>query len=160
MSELFEAGVDTEELAEYVATHKRFLFFSRPASMKPLAKVWRLGELLLDTEANLWSVGRTTRAAPRGRLGYQSLSLEDRRDIAAAALRGGYAAGTTVNFDAEQLPLSLEALEQLDESSPLGVLNSEVRVRWRNGAPLEDSPTLANYLSERIDLLRNRLKSS
>lgn len=143
-------SADPEALAEYVPPH-RVLLIARPATMRPLGEVWRLGSLLLGTDAALYAAGRATRAAERGRPGYQSVSREERQDIAAAALRGGYAEGAPVNFDAVPLPLdgSLVASPEL----PIGLADGEVRVRWRDGAPLDGAPTLARFLDERVALL-------
>jgi hypothetical protein len=149
------AGVPAEALAEYVAP-KRVLLWTRPATMRSLGEVWRIGPLLLGAAGELYALGHATRAAERGRPGYQSLSREARREIAAAALRGGYPAGTPVNYDAVRIPLSAEeSLEASDHSPelPVGYADGEFRVRWRPGAPLQGAPTLADFLAERIELL-------
>jgi len=153
------ASIATEALASFEPEGKRLLVLRRPAIMRPIGEVWRLGTLLLDTDAKLWAAGRATRAAERGRVGYQSVSREERREIAAAALRGGYPEGTPVNFDAVAMPLEASALRALDADAPIGVSDGEVRVRWRSGAPLQGAPTLAQYLSERADLLIHRLRA-
>lgn len=121
--------------------------------MRPLAEGWRLGSLLLDTAGGLWAAGRATRAAERGRIGYQSLSREDRRDLAAAALRGGYPVGTTVHFDAHPLRLDEASVRSFDGATQIGWVDGQVRVRWHVGAPLTGAPTLEQYLSERVGLL-------
>lgn len=155
---LRSAGVTPEALAEYVPP-RRVLLWTRPATMQALGEVWRLGALLLGDDGQLFAAGRATRAAERGRPGYQSVSREERREIAAAALRGGYPAGTPVNFDAAAIrldPASLSAsLTATPESpdSPVGFAEGEVRVRWRAGAPLTGAPTLASFLAERANLL-------
>lgn len=150
---LRQAGVQPEGLAEYLPETRRLLVFPKPATMRPLGEVWRLGTLLLDTEGGLWAAGRATRAAERGRVGYQSVSREERRDIAAAALRGGYAAGSPVNFDARPLPFDETALRELGTDSPIGLADGEIRVRWRSGAALDGAPTLEEYLRDRVALL-------
>ena len=107
-AERLRAGeVPAEALAEYIAP-KRVLLWTRPATMRPLGEVWRIGPLLLGASGELYALGHATRAAERGRPGYQSLSREERREIAAAALRGGYPAGAPVNYDAVRIPLSDE----------------------------------------------------
>lgn len=152
---LQRAGVATQALAELLPAGRRLLILSRPARMRQIGEVWRLGSLLLDMHGGLWAAGQATRAAERGRPGYQSASREERKDIAAAALRGGFPVGSPVNFDATPLPLDVEAVLALDEASPLGWADGEVRVRWRAGASLVGAPTLEEYLRERADLLIN-----
>lgn len=173
--QLQAAGVTPEALAEYVPTGRRMLVFPRAATMHPLGEAWRLGTLLLGTDGTLYAVGRATRAAERGRPGYQSASREERRDLAAAALRGGYPEGTPVNFDARPLrfedvvgrqdPLRGESLSadadravtdtSVVSESPVGLYMGELRVRWRPGAALAGAQTLEAYLAERVELLIN-----
>lgn len=153
---LQQASIQPEALAEHVPAGKRLLVLPKPATMRPLTEVWRLGSLLLGVDYSLWAAGPSTRAAERGRVGYQSLSREERRDIAAAALRGGYALGQTVNFDAVPIQLNAASLQELDAALPLGFSHGELRVRWRAGAPLDGAPTLTNYLEERAALLIER----
>lgn len=150
---LQRAGAPPEALAEYVPEARRLLMFPKPATMRPIGEAWRLGSLLLDTDGGLWAAGRATRAAERGRAGYQSLSREERREIAAAALRGGYAAGSPVNFDAHRLSLDEGWLRAQGPDSPVGLAGGEVRVRWRAGAALDGAPTLEQYLRDRVALL-------
>lgn len=157
-------GVVPEALAEFLP-ERRVLLVRRQATMRPLGEVWRLGRLLLSASRTaesgeaprLLAAGRTTRAAVRPHPGNQSISREERRDIAAAALKGGYPEGTVVHFDATALPGDEEGLRALGPESPLGVHDGgrgpELRVRWRARAPLEGAPTLAEYLSERVSLL-------
>lgn len=147
---LRDAGVAPEALAHLEPAGRRLLVFPRAPRMRRVGEVWRLGVLLLDTDARLYVAGRLTRAAERGRLGYQSLSLEERRDVAAAALRGGFPAGAAVNFDARML--SLDAPDSVS-GSPLGYDQGAIRVRWHPSAPLQGAPTLEQYLAERVDLL-------
>jgi hypothetical protein len=163
VAKLRQAAVAAESLAEYVPP-RRVLLWTRPATMRGLGEVWRLGALLLGADASLYAAGRATRAAERGRPGYQSVSREERREIAAAALRGGYEAGSPVNFDAVPIPLDAASLassatgpsgetETSAVESPVGFADGEVRVRWRAGAPLAGAPTLASFLAERAGLL-------
>lgn len=146
------AGVPAEALAELVP-ERRVLLVRRPATMRPLGEVWRLGPLLLGTDGGLLLAGRATRAAERGRPGYQSLSREERREVAAAALRGGYPEGAPVNFDAVPLRLERDALASLDAAAPIGLFAGAVRVRWRPEAPLDGAPSLERFLDERVELL-------
>ncbi|MBL3698856.1 hypothetical protein [Leucobacter luti] len=154
---LAAAGVASEHLAELLAP-KRVLLWTRPARMQQRGRVWRIGTLLLGDDGALYAASRATRAAERGRPGYQSVSREERREIAAAALRGGFEPGTAVNFDATPIPLSAadpEAATALgDPALPVGFADGEVRVRWRAGAPLSGAPSLAEFLTDRTELLR------
>lgn len=152
---LNDAGVPPEALATFVPERRKFLI-RRKATMQPLGNVWRLGAVLVGTDPDapaLFIAGRTTRSAVRPYPGNQSVSREERRDIAAAALHGGYPEGTTVNFDALRVPLEGSTLAGLSPDLPLGVVGETLRVRWRAGAPLDGAPTLAAYLAERVELL-------
>ena len=46
---LRRSGVRPESLAEYVPESRLLLVFPKPATMRPIGEVWRLGSLLLDT---------------------------------------------------------------------------------------------------------------
>ncbi|KAM9863088.1 hypothetical protein ACI1US_01091 [Leucobacter sp. BZR 635] len=149
------AHVAPEALAVFVP-ERRKLLIRRKASMRPLGEVWRLGTLLVGADPGtptLFVAGRATRSAVRPYPGNQSVSREERRDIAAAALHGGYPEGTAVNFDALPVALDEESLASLAPELPLGVVGGELRVRWRAGAPLDGAQTLAAYLAERVELL-------
>lgn len=141
--------------------------------MRPMGAVWRLGVLLLVSPEDhvsppprsrrrqdpapslpLWLVaGPSTRSAERGRPNFQSASREERREIAAAALRGGYPVGTAVHFDAEPLPMDEAGLSALGADSPVGLYLGEARVRWRAGVPLASAQEFGRYVSERVGLL-------
>ncbi|MBC9943766.1 hypothetical protein ICL81_04390 [Leucobacter sp. cx-328] len=157
---LIAAEVQPEEFAEFVPERRKFLI-TRAARMRPVGQVWRLGTLLLRAddpapgEPVLYAAGTVTRAAERGRPNNTSVSREERREIAAAALRGGYAAGTSVNYDAVALPLTEDGIAEFaaDASLPVGIADGELLVRWRAGAALTGAPTLAAYLSERLEFL-------
>ncbi|MGO1737177.1 MAG: hypothetical protein ACTHZ9_12780 [Leucobacter sp.] len=152
VSRLMSAGIAPEALAEYVPTRRAFLR-RKPATMRPLGHVWRMGPLLLGTGGELYAAGHATRAAERGRPGYQSVSREERREVAAAALRGGYPAGTPVNYGAVLVLDEATAPPHDGSELPVGISDGEVRVRWRAGATLDGAPTLAAFLAERVELL-------
>ncbi|MGO2140895.1 MAG: hypothetical protein ACTH30_10830 [Leucobacter sp.] len=156
--QLRTAGVVPEALAEFVP-ERRKLLIRRRATMLPLGTVWRLGSLMVGADLAappaLFVVGRATRAATRLHPGNQSVSREERRDVAAAALHGGFPEGTPVNYDALQIGLDEATLGSLSPELPIGFADGELRVRWRVGAPLAGAPTLSAYLRERADLLAN-----
>ncbi len=155
-------GIEPEALAEFVPVRRVFLI-RRAATMRPKGDVWRLGTLLVSADQQsghpLFVAGPATRAARRPHPGNQSISREERRDIAAAALAGGYPEGRTVHYDAVPIPLDDAALRELGPEHPLGVVDGELRVRWRAGASLVGAPTLADYFNERIDLIAGRLEA-
>jgi len=170
VSRLQAAGVAPDALAEYVPP-RRVLLVTKKPTMRPLGEAWRIGTILLGTDGALYALGSSTRAAERGRPGYQSISREERREIAAAALRGGYPVGTVVTYDARPLRLELGAPviggqdpvpdpdpgtgspAEADEQLPIGYSDGEVRGRWRAGAPLPGAQPPAGFLRERVDLL-------
>lgn len=159
VARLRQSGVPVEALAEYVPGRRRFLI-SRAAVLQPIGEVWRLGVLLIRADVDvpqLYAAGQATRAAVRLHPGNQSVSREERRDIAAAAITGGYAEGTPVNYAAAPIALDEASLRLLESDAPLGIIESEggpqVRVRWRAGAGLESAQPLREYLFERIELL-------
>lgn len=154
VSRLTSSGVRPEALAEYVPPRRAFLR-TKPATMRPLGQVWRMGPLLLGTGGELYAAGHATRAAERGRPGYQSVSREERREVAAAALRGGYPTGAAVNHGAVLVLNESTVIAQDESELPVGISGGEVRVRWRPDAPLDGAPTLAAFLSERVELLVN-----
>lgn len=154
-AQLRDAGVAPEALAEFVPERRKFLI-RRRATMRPIGHVWRLGTLLIGDDPalpTLFVAGRATRSAVRPYPGNQSISREERRDLAAAALHGGYSEGTAVNFDALPVLIDDASLGALAPELPLGLVAGEIRVRWRAGAPLDGAQTLAAYLAERVDLL-------
>ncbi|WP_139196395.1 MULTISPECIES: hypothetical protein [unclassified Curtobacterium] len=145
------ARVPDEALGEYVRP-KAVLGIRREPVMRPLGRVWRVGALLLgsssETAGRVWATGRITRVTDPGRSQFVSVSAEVRRAYRAAAAKGHFRDGDTVNHDAVPLPLddSLRGSEGVlfvDGDAPL--------VRWSPTAgaavPLED------YLADRVGLL-------
>lgn len=155
-AKLRDSGVAPEALAAFVPERRKLLIRRKP-TMQPLGHVWRLGTLMIGADAGsppaLYVVGKATRSAARLHPGNQSVSREERRDVAAAALHGGYAEGTPVNYDAVQIALDEATLTSLAPELPLGLVDGEIRVRWRAGAPLDGAQTLRAYLRERSELL-------
>lgn len=145
---LAAATAHDEALAEFVPP-KRVLLFTKDAAMKPLGRVWRLGVFLLGHDGTLYRVGLTTRAVEPGYPGYQSVSAENRRGYRAAAFKGKFARGETVNFDAEPIELDAEILRTTD--GPLVLRDNAPLVRWNPAA--DTAVPLAGYLNERVALL-------
>lgn len=149
-AELAAAGARDEALAEFVPAH-RVLLLDRPARMQPLGRVWRLGVVLLAADGSLRATGGITRAVEPGHPGHMAVSVEDRREHRAAAFRGPFARGETVNYDAAPIPLEVEALTT--GRGPLLLRDGRVLVRWSASLGDDAAAPFAPYLVERVDLL-------
>ncbi|MGH1550246.1 hypothetical protein ACRAWB_14180 [Leifsonia poae] len=147
---LTAAGARPEALAEFVPA-RRTLGIRREPALRRIGSVWRLGVFLLDEAGTLYATGTLVRATPPGRPQYQSQSAEYRRALRAAAQRGHFREGETVNFDARPTPLDPDALRA--STGPLFLRDGQALVRW--SAAADDAHALAfeGYLSERVDLL-------
>lgn len=145
---LTAAGAREEALAVYVARRRR-LGIPREPVLRPVGRVWRLGVLLLDAEGGLHATGRLVRATPPGRTQYVSVSAETRRAYRAAAERGHFTAGETVNFDAAPIELTVDALRA--STGPLLLRDGRVQVLW--SATSSGTVDAQAYLAERVELL-------
>ena len=149
-AELRAAGVPDEAVADLVPATRRF-GVPRRARMVPRGRGWRLGVLLLATDGSVRATGSVTRAVPPGHPGHMATSTEARREVRAAAFRGPFAEGSTVNFDAPLIDLSTEALREA--TGPLFLRGDRALVRWSVSAGDDAARDLAPYLAERADLL-------
>jgi hypothetical protein len=147
---LEQGGARDEALAEFVPP-RRVLLVNRQAAMRPVGRAWRLGVFLLDRSGTLHAVGATTRAVPPGYPGYQSVSAEHRRDHRAAAFRGPFDEGETVNFDAHEILLDAEILRT--STGPLFLRGDAAFVRWSATATDDAAIPFEKYLAERVELL-------
>ncbi|MEY9852379.1 hypothetical protein ABH923_002057 [Leifsonia sp. EB41] len=145
---LTEAGARDEALAVLVPRRRTFGIPREPV-LRPEGRVWRLGVLLLGRDGTLFATGRLVRATPPGRTQYVSVSAETRRAYRAAAERGHFRDGETVDFDAPEIQLTVEALR--GATGPLLLRDGEALVRW--SASSEQTVGFPAYLAERVDLL-------
>lgn len=157
---LKKADAATEALARFEPPRRRALIFTQDAQMVPLGRVWRLGVFLLGLDGALYATGHTTRAVDPKHPGYQSLSAEERRDYRAAAFRGVFARGETVNFDADLLvagavhgEIGAAAITDLIAGSPLVLRDGHAFVRWSATAHDDALRPMKSYLAERVELL-------
>jgi len=121
---------------------RRVLGVPRPPVIEPAGRAWRLGALLLDSDGNLYAVGRVTRALePRDFNSDKTVAGEARREEQRAAARGAFTRGETVNFD-------IRALSTDSPEPPLATVDGELTV-------IDGSVTmpLARYLADRAELL-------
>lgn len=125
--------------------------------MRQIGEVWRLGMLLLSPDGALYAQGLSTRAAERGRPGYQSASREVRRDLAAAALAGGFTVGTPVHFNARLLLSGANELPGAvfdpDRDSPEPSDASAAAVGASTPAAAPDTPAAEKLLAAQESLL-------
>lgn len=144
-------AVADEALGEYVEP-KAVLGIRRDPTIRSLGRVWRVGVLLIgstvETGGRVWATGRITRVTEAGRAQFVSVSAEVRRAYRAAAAKGHFEPGDTVNHGATPIPLDgslvgSDGVLFIEDGVPL--------VRWSPTAgaavPLED------YLTDRVGLL-------
>ena len=144
------AGARDEALAEFVPA-RRVMLITREPTMVPVTRVWRLGVLLLGTADGLWATGSITRVLEPGRPAYQSESAERRRAYRAAAVRGHFARGETVNFDAR--PIELDAAALAESAGPLVLEGNRALVHWNAALDPVSATPLDEYLDDRVGLL-------
>lgn len=95
---LQSGGVPDEALAELKSSRKLGPL-TLPMTLVPVGRAWRLGEVLVDRDAQLYSTGSVTRAiAPKDFAANKSPAEEERRELQRAAVRGRFRPGDTVNF--------------------------------------------------------------
>ena len=139
-----------EAVGEFQPAHRR-LGILRPARLRPLARAWRLGVLLLSADGTVRATGSVTRAVPPGHPGHVAASTEERREVRAAAFRGPFPEGSTVYFDSPVMELTAEALR--GATGPLLLRDDRVLVRWSLSASDDAARDLGPYLDERVSLL-------
>jgi hypothetical protein len=148
IARLTAAHARTETLAE-LRTPRRIGPFRRAPKFVPLAEVWRLGVLLLATDGRLFATGAVTRAREPRHPNFTSVSGEERRELREAARRAGFAAGQTVDYDAQPL----HADETLGSAGPLVHRDGELFVSWDASRAVDSLIPFAGYLAERVELL-------
>lgn len=147
---LEDGSARSEALAAF--EHPRpVLGIARRPRMRPLGRVWRLGVLLLAPDGTVSATGRVTRSADPGHPGHVAVSVEARREVRAAVYRGPFAAGETVDFDAE--PIDLEPAALREATGPLFLRGDRPLVRWSVSAGDDAARDLQAYLDERVELL-------
>lgn len=148
---LSSAGARTESLAE-LRVPRGLGPFRRAPRFVPVAEVWRLGVLLLSSEAQgarLFATGSVTRARDPRHPNFTSVSGEERRAVREAARRSGFAEGQVVDYDAIPLPLD----GTLGSAGPLIVRDGELFVSWNATRSPDSLVPFASYLAERVELL-------
>ncbi|MDM7890790.1 hypothetical protein [Curtobacterium caseinilyticum] len=148
---LRDASVRDEALGEYVEP-RAVLGIRREPTIRSLGRVWRVGALLLgsspETSGRVWATGRITRVTDPGRQQFVSVSAEVRRAYRAAATKGHFRDGDTVNHGTVPIPLDASLV---GADGVLAVVDDEPVVRW---SPVAGATVpLEAYLRDRIALL-------
>ncbi|MGH3706288.1 MAG: hypothetical protein ACRDT9_16745, partial [Agromyces sp.] len=99
-----------------------------------------------------FATGRVVRAERPVRRSTPAAAIAEQRAYAAAASKGGFAEGETVNFGA--VPVDPVELVRSGASGPLVVVGDELFVRWSPAQPGALTP-LGRYLADRVELLAN-----
>ncbi|MFC4244983.1 hypothetical protein ACFOYW_16565 [Gryllotalpicola reticulitermitis] len=149
--ELADARARDEALAVFEPARRR-LGVTRGERMRAVGRVWRLGALLLSASGELYGTGHVVRAAQPARRSVIALAVAEQRAYQAAAVRGGFPSGETVNFNVT--PIDLGQLERTDASGPLVLRDGVAFVRW-SPIQLDAVAPLAPYLRDRAALLAN-----
>ncbi|PFG34697.1 hypothetical protein [Sanguibacter antarcticus] len=145
------AGARDEALAVLVEP-RPLLGLTRPAVLRGVGRAWRLGALMLGADGTLYATGALVRAREAGVRNHQSASAEARRDLRAAALRGKFGPGETVNYGWRELALDAAAVRSGDGPlvfAPDGTL----AVRWNAALGDAAARDVVAYLDERVRLL-------
>lgn len=136
VAQLRAARVADEALAE-LRPAQRVGPITRPMRLVPAGRAWRLGEILLDADARLYSTGSVTRAiTPKDFAANKSQAEEDRRELQHAAVRGRFTAGEAVNFGHVPMAVGDDRLPIIDGTPKLHLQQATV--------PLD------SYLADRI----------
>lgn len=137
----------------------------REPTMRSLGRVWRVGALLIgssiETGGRVWATGSITRVTDPGRSQFQSVSAEVRRAYRAAAAKGHFGAGDTVNHGATPIPLDASLVgsagvlfvepDGTGDDDGTGDRSGVPFVRW---SPTAGSAVpLEAYLADRVGLL-------
>lgn len=145
------AGARQEALAELVQP-RRVLLVRREVVLRRVGQAWRLGALMLGRDGTLYATGALVRAREAGVRNYQSQSAEARRDLRAAALRGKFAPGETVNHGWREIRLDPEALRS-GEGPVVFRPDGSLAVRWNAALGDAAARDVVAYLDERVGLL-------
>jgi hypothetical protein len=143
---LTEGAAATEVLARFEAAKRRMLVTVRP-KMVPLGAVWRLGVVLLDAGGRMYATGSVTRAVDPKWPQHIADSMEVRRAQRGAAFRASFAPGASIDFDAEPIDVSVDALRH--SAGPILLRDGRVVALW---APGSSPQPFDDYLHERVDL--------
>lgn len=130
------AGVADEALAE-IKPARKLGPLTVPLKFVAVGRAWRLGEVLLDRDARLYSTGSVTRAVtPKDFAANKSPAEETRRELQRAAVRSRFRQGDTVNFGFTPLAVGDGPLRMVGDELVLTLAHAEV--------PLE------TYLADRV----------
>jgi hypothetical protein len=171
-----------EQLADFIPA-STLLGFPRRAKLVHTGEVWRLGIFLITRDGILLRAGDNTRVVETAHIPHVSTYRTQRHVLMDAAFRGGFPAGSVVNFNASPLPLDASSLNasslnasslnasSLNASSTsastpdapsraLFARGPHAYVRWRARASDAEAMRFADYMTERLELLLNPPKGA
>jgi hypothetical protein len=136
--EQLDAGGVVEEWLATLKPGRRIGPITTAQRLVPVGRAWRLGELLITRDGQLYSTGSVTRAVqPTDFAANKSPAEHERRELQRAAVRGSFATGSSVNFGYEPISLGeTPKLRAVDRVLTLRLQHAEV--------PLE------TYLGDRV----------
>ena len=146
VTELRASNAPQEWLATYTPT-RGIGPFAKPDRFRTAGHAWRLGVLLLDADARLYSTGEVTRAIEPGRAAVNRSAEGERRRMIRAAASRSVPRGDVINFGFSPIDTSADAV--LAGLGWLAVLGGRVVVKLEAGA----SADLETYLADRAKLL-------
>ena len=145
VAQLTAAGARDEALVEYA--RPRWAGLRLAPKLTTIARVWRLGVLLLGQDGALYATGTTLRVSEPRHPNAQSSLAEQRRELRAIALRSGIAAGDTVNLDARDIRFD----SLTPQTRPIARVDSRLVVQWSPNS--DDLTPFESYIAERVALL-------
>jgi len=141
-----------EQLGEYVPSSS-FLGFTRRAKIRNLGEVWRLGIFLMNRDGLFLRAGESTRVVETSHVAHVSAYRAERHQLMDAAFRGGFPAGSVVNFNTRPVLLDVDYLAA--PGSSLFTRGPHTFVRWRTGSSDDEAMLFSVYMAERLALLIN-----
>jgi len=143
-----EAAHARDEALAEVKLPRKVAVFTVGMSFVPAGRAWRLGTVLLDREASLYSTGGATRAVqPKDFIANKSPDAELRRTEQRAATKARFADGEAVNHGYTPIATDRDALASGDGRLWLDGDVVMLRLEGTSSAELE------RYLTDRAKLL-------
>lgn len=145
------ASLARDEVIAKYESDRRILGFRRRPTMNPIGRAWRLGVILLTSDAALRATGNVIRVTEPRRTSHPSNLSVERHIAREAAWRAGIRQGETVNYGTDPIELKEESLRL-----PGGVVllrDDGLWVRWSAAGGDAAMTRFQTYLDDRVELL-------